>query len=282
MRGRERCPCLEGDDLPFRSRSQKVRLSPYSTIATSSTSTRAERSPTYFLQDGEYQEKLFRAIEVQHPDIEHLGNWHTHHVNGLQTLSSGDHATYFRTVNHEKHNTNFFYALLVVRKNRSGEPRYDIKHFVFLRNDKTVYEVPPSDVRIVEAPALRAPDADAEGTPDHFAPTAQQPPANPERVKDQEFFCDFYPELKALFSKSAGAPYWKGPLALIDGSHADVVMMENVDKGNLSYSIVTSCRKPGVEDIVNQYKMRQFRSARHAVLELERDLNRAIYRYNRD
>src|SRR6266404_3151433 len=39
----------------------------------------AQRSPTYFLQDGEHQERLFRAIEASQPDIEHLGNWHTHH-----------------------------------------------------------------------------------------------------------------------------------------------------------------------------------------------------------
>src|SRR6185437_8788099 len=61
----------------------------------------AQRSPTYFLQDGDYQEKQFRAIEAIHPEIEHLGNWHTHHVNGLQTLSGGDKTTYFKTVNHD-------------------------------------------------------------------------------------------------------------------------------------------------------------------------------------
>src|SRR5258708_4503794 len=32
----------------------------------------AERSPTYFMQDGEHQERLFRAIEANHPEIEHL------------------------------------------------------------------------------------------------------------------------------------------------------------------------------------------------------------------
>ena len=96
----------------------------------------AQRSPTYFLQDGDYQEKLFRAIEASHPDIEHLGNWHTHHVNGYPTLSGGDKTTYFKTVNHEKHNTDFFYALLVVSKNRGGNPRYEVKHFFFRRGDR--------------------------------------------------------------------------------------------------------------------------------------------------
>src|SRR5687767_2436518 len=62
----------------------------------------AQRSITHFFQDGEHQERLFRSIEAGHPDIEHLGNWHTHHVNGFPTLSGGDKETYFRTVNHEK------------------------------------------------------------------------------------------------------------------------------------------------------------------------------------
>src|SRR5579859_1975016 len=54
----------------------------------------AERSATSFFQDGAYQEKIFRLIEESLPEIEHLGNWHTHHVNGLSSLSSGDKATY--------------------------------------------------------------------------------------------------------------------------------------------------------------------------------------------
>src|SRR5260370_40320475 len=69
---------------------------------------KARRSPTSFFQDGEYQEGLFRSMEEKYPEIEHLGNWHTHHVNGLATLSGGDKTTYQNTVNHDKHNTDFF------------------------------------------------------------------------------------------------------------------------------------------------------------------------------
>ena len=67
------------------------------------------------------------------PEVEHLGNWHTHHVNGLATLSQGDHATYHRIVNHDKHNMDFFYALLVVKKNAGEHPRYEVKHYFFRR-----------------------------------------------------------------------------------------------------------------------------------------------------
>src|ERR1700676_4005561 len=65
----------------------------------------AKRSSASFFQDGQYQERIFRQVERDHPEIEHLGNWHTHHVNGFPTLSGGDIATYQRTVNHPKQHT---------------------------------------------------------------------------------------------------------------------------------------------------------------------------------
>jgi hypothetical protein len=239
----------------------------------------AQRSPTYFLQDGDYQEKLFRAIEASHPDIEHLGNWHTHHVNGYPTLSGGDKTTYFKTVNHAKHNSDFFYALLVVSKNRSGNPRYAVKHFIFRRGDDTIYEVPAKDARFVDAPSLQARhqgqgDEARDPVPQHGQPNG----ANPERAKDQEFFSEFYPGLKALLSKESGALYWKGPLPLVDGSRAEMVAVEDPDDKARSYSIASSAKDPAVADILERYKERKFRAARHAVLHLERDLNQALYR----
>jgi hypothetical protein len=240
----------------------------------------AQRSPTYFLQDGDHQEKLFRAIEVSHPEIEHLGNWHTHHVNGYPTLSGGDKETYFRTVNHAKQNTDFWYALLVVSKNRGGNPRYAVKHFIFRRGDDAIYEIPAKDVRLVEAPPLLPPEAAVErAEPREPWLQHRQPSApNPERAKDQEFFSEFYPGLKALLAKASGVPYWKGPLPLVDGSRAEVVAMEDADDRARSYSIATSCKNPVIADILAQYKERKFRSARHAVLHFERDLNQALYR----
>ena len=109
------------------------------------------RSPVSLFQDGRYQEGVFRAIERVHAEIEHLGNWHTHHVNGLHELSAGDVATYQRTVNHRLHNTSFFYALLVTSKRKSMNPlsRYRIKHYLFRRGDDHVYRIARSRIRIV-------------------------------------------------------------------------------------------------------------------------------------
>src|SRR5260370_7836648 len=39
----------------------------------------AQRSPTYFLQDRAYQDKLFRTIDASRPTIEHPTNQPTHH-----------------------------------------------------------------------------------------------------------------------------------------------------------------------------------------------------------
>jgi hypothetical protein len=240
----------------------------------------ARRSTTSFFQDGDYQEMIFRSIEERHPNLEHLGNWHTHHVNGYPTLSAGDKATYFKTVNHDKHNTDFFYALLVVRKNRGHGPRYDVKHYLFHRGDDAVYEIPDTAVRIVDSPLL---------WPQHSAtPTADQPPVSPtqnaanvERTKDQDLFSEFYPEFKALFSKSMGALYWKGLLPLVDGSQAEIVAIEHgIDDGGL-YSITTSYRSAGLTELLASYEERRFPSARHAVFHLERDLNRIIYRFKK-
>ena len=121
----------------------------------------ARRTRTSFLQDGDYQTEVFRRIEAEDPTIEHLGNWHTHHVNGYPNLSGGDVATYRRIVNHKLHNLDFFYALLVTarREGRSGLGRYAVRHYVLFRGDDEVYEVDPGDVRITDEAAIWPKDA---------------------------------------------------------------------------------------------------------------------------
>lgn len=239
----------------------------------------ARRTRTSFFQDGEYQESVFRSVEKQHPEIEHLGNWHTHHVNGLSSLSSGDETTYRTIVNHHKHNTDFFYALLVVQKAPGRDERYKVKHYFLRRDDDVVYEIPEWQVRIADKPVL------SPVTGDRVLPAIRplrEPEilgdANPERVKDQEFFTEFYPSLRPVFSKSLGAPYWKGRLDLIDGSQTDVLVIEHMNGGKRFYSISIGGQKLSGFELSPSYEDRIFKSARHAVLQLERDLNRNIYR----
>lgn len=239
----------------------------------------ARRSPTSLFQDGEYQETVFREVEKEHPNLEHLGNWHTHHVNGLETLSSGDKATYHRIVNHDKHNTDFFYALLVVRKTPSQDQRYEIKHYFMFRNDDTVHEIADAQVHIQEDLGPRAIIAVRAASP-HEEETGAD--ANLERAKDQEFFSDFFPALKPAFSKGLGSLYWKGHFALIDGSRADVLAIETSDDGRVAYSITITGSEVPVGDVVEEYKQRSFKSARHAVLQLKREMDQEIYRKKKE
>ena len=241
---KERRPCcLDRKSRPFRFRLREARSNPSSTSATSTTPTkpaagcsaltatttaattsrsrafwsrgrtRNDRRPISF-RTATTRSELFRAIEASHPEIEHLGNWHTHHVNGYPTLSGGDKTTYFKTVNHEKHNTDFFYALLVVGKNRGGNPRYAVKHFIFRRGDDD--DLRNSGERRAAHRCAAAPARHMRATLPRCAIRRRDGPserANPERAKDQEFFAEFYPGLKPLLSKDIGAPLLEGTFA---------------------------------------------------------------------
>ena len=115
----------------------------------------ARRNRTSLFQDGEYQERVFRAVEKQHPTIAHLGNWHTHHVNGLQVLSNGDAETYRRTVNHKNHDTDFFYALLVTsRLAYDGIGRYGFRNYILFRGRQDIYDLADWRVSVSDEPVL--------------------------------------------------------------------------------------------------------------------------------
>jgi hypothetical protein len=235
----------------------------------------ARRSPTSFFQDGEYQERVFREVEKEYPNLEHLGNWHTHHVNGLGTLSSGDRTTYHRIVNHEKHNTDFFYALLVVRKSSDRHQRYEVKHHIIFRNDDTIYEIPESQVSIVNIPGRDSASDHSVSLESSNVGAEVQLNANLERVRDQEFFSEFYSDLRPGFSKALGALYWKGRVPFVDGSHREVLVMECADGHKPSYTITIPGANP--PHVIDNYRDRNFKSARQAVVNLQKDLDRHLF-----
>jgi hypothetical protein len=238
----------------------------------------ARRSRVSFFQDGPYQERLFRQIEAQHPEIEHLGNWHTHHVNGLPHLSGGDLATYHRTVNHKNHNTSFFYALLVTAKNETRNPRdrYTVKHYVFRRDDENFYEVPAGNVRIVNAP-LVWPSASLVQPAKHTSSSAEiDLGARPERVQDRAVLGEFYKSFRAFGSQKLGF-YWRGPLELLDGSAFEVVLLEDQSARSPAYTV--TLREPAdvLKRAAEKLAKREFPSARMALITTERELNRALF-----
>ena len=237
----------------------------------------AERSPTYFKQDGEYQEKVFRKVEELVPEIEHLGNWHTHHVNGLRHLSGGDIETYRRTVEHGKHNTDFFYALLVIEKKpgQTGLQRYVFKNYVMRRGDNNVYEVPESNVTLVNSPLVwPAPETHsrvqhAARSNEAYARASQE--TGPDLIQDQEVISQFFPKVKMLQSKELGI-YWRGKIVLADGSETEIVVLRDADA---PFECTVTLREPPevLEPVVKALGKTTFRSGRAALIAVERACN---------
>jgi len=232
----------------------------------------ARRTSVSFFQDGEYQEGVFRRLEGTHPSLEHLGNWHTHHVNGLPRLSGGDIDTYRNTVEHPQHNTNFFYALLVVAKHDGevGPRRYAAKHYLFRRGDRHVYEIAPTHVSIVDEPLLWP---TSTGENDN---SVGHPSPRSERAADKEVLRELFAGMHPYSSKRLGF-YWRGPLELADGSRAEVVVVEQEgDSGNLSYSVTLRDPAPTLRPVVARLAEQEFSSARVALVAAERTCNRAL------
>jgi integrative and conjugative element protein (TIGR02256 family) len=201
----------------------------------------ARRARTSFFQDGDYQEQVFRAIERDQPAVEHLGTWHTHHVNGYPHLSSGDLETYHRTVNHPQHNLDFWYALLVTEKvNRPA--RYLVKHYLFLRGDKAAYEVPARSVRIVKERALWVPStkhAAADRQPEAVSQNAPLRTTPERRSADDVVLRSLFPDLRPFVSSKTGSLSWKGPIELIDSTTSGVIVTETLLKGDAFYEAAT-------------------------------------------
>jgi hypothetical protein len=236
----------------------------------------ARRTPTSFFQDGEYQEQVFRSVEKDYPNLEHLGNWHTHHVNGLQTLSGGDRETYHATVNHHNHNTDFFYALLVTRKIPDRHRRYEIKHFLLFRGDDTIHELDESQIHILDQ--QRAGNGQATFS---APPSIEERPAwhpNHERVRDQAVLSEFYPRLEPSFSEKLGAFFWKGEVQFVDNSSGEVLVMEGTGSEGPTYSITIKNPREAAAKVLAHYRDRTFRSARQAVWRLHQDVDQELYR----
>ncbi len=236
----------------------------------------AKRSAVSFFQDGNHQERVFRQVERSHPEIEHLGNWHTHHVNGLQHLSDGDIDTYHRTVNHPKQNTPFFYALLVTAKHTMSDPlrRYTVKHYVIRRGDERVYEIPPHHVQIVDKPLLW-PSAPAQHAK-HGHESPSNPVAHGDRVYDRDILGEFYRGVRPFTSAKIGF-YWRGPLELLDGSKVEIVVLEDSSSRTPAYSVTLREPPDSLKGVADELAKVDFPSARGALITTERSCNRILY-----
>ena len=246
----------------------------------------ARRSPVMLFQDGDYQERVFRKVEEQHKDIEHLGTWHTHHVNGLQTLSGGDITTYTKTVNHPNQNTPFLYALLVVGKNDGSDPleRYNFKHFIFRRGDDDFYEIPSKQVEIVNTPLIwpvvkRVPHHGRHVSAGMEPKWSVNLNAQPERFYDQDILSVFYTGVKPFTSPKLGL-YWRGSLELLDGSEVQVVLVEDSSAERLTYTLMIRDAPKHLVEVAEKLSKQDFSSARVALITAERFCNRFLYKHH--
>ena len=234
----------------------------------------ARRSSSSFFQDGEYQEQVFRHIERAHPDVEHLGNWHTHHVNGHPTLSGGDIETYQRIVNHQNHNLNFFYALLVVARNpkASGLDRYRVRHYVLFRDDNRVHEVDAERVSVTDEAVIWPADTE----PARPAPS----PGVSIRAQDKATLERLYPGTRPYQSTHANTFYWRGAVRLIDGSVIQLTVPELMDEEKAPkpfYQVFVKDTPEACLAVVTQLGEQHFHSAAEAVYSCEQQMNRTLY-----
>jgi hypothetical protein len=252
---------------------------------------RAERSGTYLMQDGDYQERIFRQVEDRDPAVEHLGNWHTHHVNGLRHLSGGDIDTYRRTVGHKNHNTDFFYALLVIEKHRraTGLERYTCRHYVLRRGDSAVYEIPPDRVAIVEAPLVWPNATTQDQKPRDHAPSAGHhaygkasteadgDAARMNRVYDSDAVSQFYPKVKPFQAERLGV-YWRGEIPLVDGSEVEAIVLEQAGAQPPAYKVTLRNPPGALAKTVEALSEKSFPSCRAALITSERTCNAELFR----
>ncbi|MBI5778299.1 MAG: hypothetical protein HZA49_02460 [Planctomycetes bacterium] len=245
----------------------------------------ARKSPVSFFQDGEYQEMIFRKIESSYPEIEALGNWHTHHVNGLDALSRGDIETYTRTVNHTKHNIDFFYALLVTSKNDAffKHGRYIVKHFLFKKGAVAGFEIPHSKIKIIKEPAIfidRGEDADERPNKEVLTDTTatSQIAIKQIRTRDKEIISKMYPDIETFLSKQTNSILWRGNIKLIDDSLVEILIAESILEDKPLYYIVVSSPNGQFFKCNKLYMERSFDSAWKALYLFERDLNREIFK----
>ena len=242
----------------------------------------ARRTSVSFFQDGAYQEEVFRRIEQDHPDIEHLGNWHTHHVNGFATLSGGDVSTYQRTVNHPNHNTSFFYALLVTARGHGGDllRRYHVKHYIVRRDDARVYEIPSRYVKIVKRDLVWPKDPSRQiknpAAEDDLGQRRDRFGVVPQRAYDRDILSEFYAGFKPYASKALGV-YWRGLLELMDGSSIEVLLTEDATATTPVYSVLLKDAPGVLMNVAASLQQERFRSARAALVTAERTCNRALY-----
>lgn len=104
-----------------------------------------DNSSIHIIPSGKYQRNLYNLItsEVDY-SYEHMGTWHSHHCNGLNTLSKGDIDGYYDIVNREEYTPLYFIAILLI----NIKDDIDFKVYLFQKGEEKFNEIPKEKIII--------------------------------------------------------------------------------------------------------------------------------------
>ncbi len=108
----------------------------------------AIRTPVYHLPNGPYQSAVLGAIRAVDADARLVGSWHSHHPNGLRTLSDGDLSGYRATLA----DTRFGWPALVTPLVLDDGGLATARWFVILNGVSEPLELSAEAIRIVDGP----------------------------------------------------------------------------------------------------------------------------------
>ncbi|GAA1633478.1 hypothetical protein ACFQY4_16945 [Catellatospora bangladeshensis] len=104
----------------------------------------ADRSAVHHYSDNEYQFRVYQRLIQEHPDVEFLGLWHSHHPNGYAELSGGDHHTGHALVNDGRYAHDLVLSSLALDEH--GLTRQG--HHLFLRGHRQMLRISPRSVQL--------------------------------------------------------------------------------------------------------------------------------------
>ena len=104
---------------------------------------------------------------------------------------------------------------------------------------------------------------------------------NPNRAYDNDILSEFFRKVRPFSNAKLGV-YWRGPLELLDGSHIEVVLLEDSVAANPTYSVTLREPPAALKDLAEEIANVEFPSARAALITTERSCNRALYQQHRE
>jgi len=188
---------------------------------------RVDNSQVQLLPDVDYQEKIFRILEIFDSSIDFIGTWHSHHCNGLPHLSDGDIQGYFEMVNNSRYKVEYFFVLLV-----TGLKGYQLekKYYLFRRGEERYFELSDdSEVKFIHEASklepilqvaeemsfanrnsgLRYNHSSTKTKTNVSFSSATNDPLQKVRSEDYNWILEHYPDAKLFRTKNDGSLEWK-------------------------------------------------------------------------